>query len=197
MDRCVEWEPDLIALTGDIVDTDLHRRWIVPLLGRLRWKIAAFAIVGNHDLWYEPPLIRRRIRRAGFHMLGNSWMPIEVRGEPLVVIGHEGPWFQPEPDLSTCPSDAFRLCLSHTPDNIAWARQQGIDLMLSGHNHGGQIRFPIVGPVVVPSKYGGYYASGTFDEPPTLLHVSRGLGSEHPLRYHCRPEVTKLVLEKG
>ena len=122
------------------------------------------------------------------HVPSNTWQQIEVRGEPLVVIGHEGPWLRPEPDLSACPREPFRLCLSHTPDNIRWARRAGVDLMLSGHVHGGQVRFPLFGSVLVPSRYGRRYDCGVFDEPPTLLHVSRGLSGDHPLRYLCRPE---------
>jgi predicted MPP superfamily phosphohydrolase len=114
-----------------------------------------------------------------------------------VVIGHEGPWLRPAPDLSDCPEGPFRLCLSHTPDNLRWARRAGIDLMLSGHVHGGQIRFPVFGSVLVPSLYGRRYDCGTFDAAPTLLHVSRGLSGEHPLRYGCRPEVTLFTLRRG
>ena len=55
--------------------------------------------------------------------------------------------------------------------------------MLSGHVHGGQIRLPLIGSMLVPSRYGRRYDCGVFDEPPTLLHVSRGLGGEHPLRF--------------
>jgi predicted MPP superfamily phosphohydrolase len=196
LDRCNEWRPDLVALTGDVVDSDWHHRWIVPLLGRVHWRIAAFAILGNHDYWLDVPVIRRRLRRLGMHVLGNRWEKIEVRGEPLIVIGHEGPWFQPAPDMTNLPSEGFRLCLSHTPDNIVWAKQHRIDLMLSGHVHGGQVRLPLLGSVFVPSRYGRRYDCGTFLEPPTLLHVSRGLGGEHPLRYNCRPEVTRIILRK-
>jgi predicted MPP superfamily phosphohydrolase len=194
MDRCAEWQPDLVALTGDIVDSSRHMRWIVPVLGRLRWRIAAFAILGNHDHWLETSYIRRRLRRLGMTILPNTWRQIEVRGEPLVVIGHEGPWLKPGPDLTACPREPFRLCLSHTPDNIRWARWAGIDLMLSGHVHGGQVRFPLFGSVLVPSRYGRRYDCGVFDEAPTLLHVSRGLSGDYPLRYLCRPEVTLLTL---
>jgi predicted MPP superfamily phosphohydrolase len=195
MELCVAWEPDLVAFTGDTVDTEEHYRWVVPLFGRLKSRHGSFAILGNHDLYYsDPPLLRRRLGRAGLHVLGNGWKQIEVRGEPLVVVGHEGPWFRPAPDLSACPAGPFRLCLSHTPDNIGWARRHGIDLMLAGHVHGGQVRFPLVGSVLVPSRYGRRYDCGTFEEPPTVLHVSRGLSGEHPLRYNCRPEVTKLIL---
>ncbi len=194
MDRCAEWQPDLVVLTGDIVDSSRHMRWIVPVLGRLRWRIAAFAILGNHDHWLETSYIRRRLGRLGMIVLPNTWRQVEVRGEPLVVIGHEGPWLKPGPDLTACPREPFRLCLSHTPDNIRWARWAGIDLMLSGHVHGGQVRFPLFGSVLVPSRYGRRYDCGVFDEAPTLLHVSRGLSGDYPLRYLCRPEVTLLTL---
>ena len=194
MDLCNAWQPDLVALTGDIVDSTWHHRWIVPVLGRLRWRIAAFAVLGNHDSWYDASLIRRRLGRAGMHVLANAWEQIEVRGQPLIVIGHEGPWFGQGPDLSTCPQGISRICLSHTPDNMPWARRHGIDLMLSGHTHGGQIRLPVIGSVFVPSCYSRRHDCGIFHEPPTVLHVSRGLSEEHPIRYHCRPEVTKIVL---
>ena len=197
MDRCADWQPDLVAVTGDIADSMHHIRWIVPVLGRLRWRAAAVAILGNHDHWLDTSIIRRRLRRLGMHVPSNTWQQIEVRGEPLVVIGHEGPWLRPEPDLSACPREPFRLCLSHTPDNIRWARRAGVDLMLSGHVHGGQVRFPLFGSVLVPSRYGRRYDCGVFDEPPTLLHVSRGLSGDHPLRYLCRPEVTRLTLRRA
>jgi predicted MPP superfamily phosphohydrolase len=194
IDQCVAWEPDLIAFTGDTVDTDTHHRWIVPLFGRLKAHYGAYAILGNHDLYFDAAMLRRRLGRAGMHVLGNNSKQIEVRGEPMVVIGHEGPWLAPPPDLSAYAAGAFRLCLSHTPDNIGWARRHGIDLVLAGHVHGGQIRLPLIGSVVVPSKHGRRYDCGTFEEPPTVLHVSRGLGGEQPLRYNCRPEVSKLIL---
>jgi predicted MPP superfamily phosphohydrolase len=69
--------------------------------------------------------------------------------------------------------------------------------MLAGHNHGGQVRIPVIGSVMVPSRTGRRYDGGSFFEPPTLLHVSRGLAGQHPLRYNCRPEVTKIILRAG
>ncbi len=189
--------PDLLALTGDVVDSAWHHRWIMPVLGRLRWNVAAFAILGNHDSWRDEKVIRRRLARLGMQVLGNGWQTIQVRDQPLLVIGHEGPWFQPPPDLSACPAGVFRLLLSHTPDNFAWARKNHIDLMLAGHVHGGQIRFPLIGATFVPSRYSRRYDCGTFFAPPTLMHVSRGVAGQHPLRFWCRPEVTRLILKKG
>ncbi|HEV3145812.1 MAG TPA: metallophosphoesterase, partial [Gemmataceae bacterium] len=183
--------PDIVAITGDFVDSDTHFRWLLPLLRGLEWTEGAFAILGNHDVWHRPARIRRRLQKCGIAVLGNDWKLLRVRGEPILVVGHEGPWFGPPPNLATCPAQTFRLCLSHTPDNIRWAQRNGIHLMLSGHNHGGQIRLPLFGSLFVPSWYSRRYDCGLFWEPPTLLHVSRGLAGKEPLRYLCRPQVTR------
>lgn len=197
LDRCRELTPDVVAFTGDLVDSLPHHRWIAPILGRLRWAHAGLAIMGNHDLWYRPEGVRRRLKRLGWQVISNGWLALEVRGEPVVVIGHEGPWLGGKPDLQGCPEGPFRLCLSHTPDNMGWARQQAIDLMLSGHVHGGQIRLPLFGPIVMPSTHGRWYDRGVFHEGQTVLHVSSGLAGKHPLRYGCRPEVVLLTLRSA
>src|SRR5262249_34894113 len=121
----------------------------------------------------------------------------DVRADRLSVVGNEPAWFAPGPDLRDCRQGPFRLCLSHTPDNIAWARANAIDLMLAGHVHGGQVRLPLIGSDLAPSRYGRRYDCGAFDEPPTVMHVSRGLSGQEPLRYCLRPQVTKLVLERA
>jgi predicted MPP superfamily phosphohydrolase len=196
LDRCAAWQPDLVAITGDVVDSTHHHTWVAPLLGRLRWKIAAFAILGNHDYRHDLDVIRGELRRLDHLVLQNSWREIEVRGERLLVIGHEGPWLRPAPDLRDCPQGPFRLCLSHTPDNMKWARRNGMDLVLAGHVHGGQIRVPPFGSILVPSQCGRRYDCGAFEEGETLLYVSRGVSGEHPVRYNCRPEVTLITLRR-
>jgi predicted MPP superfamily phosphohydrolase len=202
MERCMKaGVPDFVMLTGDVVDSEWHHRWIVPVLGKLRWNLGAFAILGNHDSWRDLTLIRRRLRRVGMTVLNDAltggWQQIDVRGQPMLVIGHEGPWLPPAPDLSKCPDGIFRLCLSHTPDNIAWAQRNHIDLMLAGHVHGGQIRLPVLGSVFVPSRYSRKFDCGTFYEAPTVMHVGRGLSGQHPLRFFCKPEVTRIVVRKA
>jgi predicted MPP superfamily phosphohydrolase len=193
-DRCRAWEPDIVAITGDTVDSSWHHRWVLPVLGRLKWRIAAFAILGNHEAWYDPQLIRRRLTRTGIKVIGNGWCQVDVRGQPLIVLGNETPWFRPQPDLQRCPGGTFRLCLSHSPDNIRWAQKNKVDLMLAGHVHGGQVRFPILGSVLVPSRHSRRYDAGTFNVGQTVLHVSRGIGGQHPIRLNCRPEVAMLRL---
>jgi len=196
VDRLLEWGvPDLVCMTGDFVDTVRHQFWIKPLLGRLKWNIAGLAVLGNHDYYCRPNGVRRELRRAGYTVLGNTWQTIQVRGEPLVAMGHEGPWFNPPPNLGNCPA-GFRLLLSHTPDNIGWARAANVDLMLAGHVHGGQVRVPIVGSLFVPSQYSRKYDGGVFHEPPTVMYVGHGLSGREPLRWNCRPEVSWLVLRR-
>jgi predicted MPP superfamily phosphohydrolase len=93
------------------------------------------------------------------------------------------------------PEADFRLLLSHSPDQFPRAARWGVDLVLSGHNHAGQIRLPLVGPVFVPSLYSRRFDRGFFRSGRTLLHVSQGVAGQHPIRYGgCLPEVTRLVL---
>jgi len=104
--------------------------------------------------------------------------------------------------MSTCriPADVrrgVRILLSHSPDQIQWARAREFDVMLAGHTHGGQIQLPALGPLIGQSRYGVRYCCGVFYVPPTLLHVSRGLSGVQNLRINCRPELTKLVLKCG
>ena len=95
-DRALQWGvPDILAVTGDVVDSHRHHRWIIPLIGRLKWSIAGLAILGNHDLYHEPDLVRRRLKRLRFHVLGNDWESLNVRDEPMTIVGNETPWFGP------------------------------------------------------------------------------------------------------
>jgi uncharacterized protein len=197
MQKCMaDGVPDLVMITGDIIDTNKHHEWILPILGQLKWNIAGFVILGNHDWWQDSETVRKIFREMGFHEVGNRWEQIEVKGHPLTVIGHEGPWFRPAPDMASCPQEGFRICLSHSPDNIHWCRKYRVPLMLSGHNHGGQIRIPIFGSLFVPSKYSRRYDMGTFYRAPTLLHVNRGLSGKEPLRFRCNPQVTRIILKR-
>jgi predicted MPP superfamily phosphohydrolase len=189
---------DLVAFTGDLLDDLKFQEWIEPTFGRFKAPLGCWFVLGNHD-WIlgDTQPIRRSLTNLGWFDATETTRQVAFRGGSLVIAGSERPWMGPDPDLAGTPENAFRLLLSHTPDQIQRARADQIDLMLAGHNHGGQVRFPLFGPVYSPSVYGCRYASGVFWEEPTLLHVSRGLGGRHPLRINCRPEVTRIVLRSG
>jgi predicted MPP superfamily phosphohydrolase len=194
LDRCAGDPADLVVVTGDVLDSEEHYHWIVPLLGRLRGRYGSWAVLGNHDAWLDVPRIVRRLERAGFTRIGGQVREVDIGGERIQVIGNEWPWLGPPPDLDGVAAEHFRLCLSHSPDTFPWARRHGVDLVLAGHNHGGQVRLPLLGPVLVPSRYSRRYDAGVFFRAPTAMVVSRGLGQTYPLRYRCRPEVTRLRL---
>ncbi len=189
-------QPDLIALTGDVCDKARMIGWVPETLGRMHARLGKFSILGNHDLrTRDVARLRAAISAAQFVDVGGR---VEnVADAPLSIAGDERPWFRHRaPALDSVSDDRFKILLAHTPDQLAWARQRGFGLMLAGHTHGGQIRFPLVGPVICPSWHGTKYACGFFHEPPTLLHVSRGTASLFPYRLNCRPEITKLVLRR-
>ena len=136
---------------------------------------------------------------AGLVHIKDEYQRLTIRGVPLVLAGNEVPWFGPPTDLRDCPAHdehglPLRILLAHSPDQFSWARDNDIDLMLAGHLHGGQVRFPILGPIFSPSLYGVRYAAGIFTAGNTVMHVSRGTGSFTPLRYNCPPEIALLTL---
>jgi predicted MPP superfamily phosphohydrolase len=189
--------PDLLVFTGDLLDDMRMIDWLPSTLGRLDAPLGRYFILGNHDWYLEPDGIRQRMIQIGWQDLAGKTTTLTGGKPPLVLGGSELPWMGDHPDFSTAPTDAFRILLSHTPDNLPWARGNRVDLMLSGHNHGGQVVLPVIGPVYSPSVHGCQYASGVFEAPPTLLYVSRGISGRHPVRWRCRPELTKLVLRSG
>jgi predicted MPP superfamily phosphohydrolase len=189
--------PDLIVFTGDLMDSMKCLDWVPELLGHLKAPLGKYSILGNHDWILDAPKIRQTMQDLGFKDVASHWTMIQHQGLPLVIAGTERPWMGQHPDLEAAPKDAFRMLLSHTPDHFHWAQEQVVDLMLSGHNHGGQIILPIIGPMYTPSLYGVRYSAGSWYENGTLLHVSRGLAGGHPVRYNCPPEVTLLTLRSA
>lgn len=201
-------KPDLIVITGDIAEKVACIPWVAPTLGRLQARYGKFFVLGNHEMRLPnvAPL-RQALTEAGIVDIASRVDVYPVRGTSVVFAGTERPWFGIAPDMSertrgagplvTSESDYFRILLSHTPDEYAWARAHEFDLMLAGHNHGGQIRLPLVGPLITPSRFGFRYAGGIYHEPPTVLHVSRGLSGLHQLRINCPPELALLTLVGG
>ncbi len=184
---------DLVVFTGDLIDDEGAVEWIVPLFSRLRGRLGSFAILGNHDLTHEPPRLLELLGDAGFTNLEGAWATVRSEGKTIALGGTSFPWGPPLP-LHERPRADLAVYLSHTPDLFYQAERVGFDLMLSGHNHGGQIRLPLIGPVFMPSRYGRRFDRGFFRKNQLTLHVSQGIAGKHPLRYGCIPEVGRLTL---
>jgi predicted MPP superfamily phosphohydrolase len=192
-----EWQPELSVITGDIIDKQRCIEWLFPIFSGATATYGKFFILGNHDTRVsDPSEVRREMARSGWTDVGGGIESVTVRNQTVEILGNEKPWFsRPQLDHQE-PSRApvFRILLSHSPDQIWWARRHRIPLMLAGHTHGGQGRVPLVGPLLSPSFHGSRFASGDFYKAPTTMHVSRGLGGVHLLRWNCRPELSLLIL---
>ena len=194
VERATQWQPDLMALTGDIIDKQHCIDWLEEIFSPAAARDGCYYVLGNHDTRVvDSTQTRDAMDRAGWTDLGGRAVNCRLANVDATLIGNEHPWF-PRPDLSPDAEGRLRLLLSHSPDQIRWARRHGITLMLAGHTHGGQGRLPMLGPLLSPSFHGSRYASGDFFISPTTMHVSRGLSGTHLLRVNCRPELSLLTL---
>lgn len=197
--QCNRMRPDIVAITGDLMDRAECVDWIPETLGRLAAPYGVCFVLGNHDRRFDLRRLRRTLTDSGLVDLGGRWIEARVDGEPLILAGNELPWIPPAADMTGAPPPPSaggppRILLSHTPDQIHWAQTHDFDLMLAGHTHGGQFCLPLFGAVLTPSRRGVKYASGVFSAPPTLMHVTRGISAEFPVRINCPPELAKLTL---
>ena len=202
-EQLMELRPDLIVLSGDIIDYDHELDQLESMFGPLQAPLGKYFVLGNHDRRLsQPQKIRDAMVRCGWIDLGSKTATRMDAGRRLRLIGNERPWFgeapvwserdkHPESDSLFVPE--FRLAVSHSPDQWPWALKQRAHWLLAGHTHGGQVRLPLLGPVIAPSWYGSRFASGVFMQEDLLMHVSRGLSGVHLLRWRCMPEVSLLV----
>lgn len=197
---------ELLILSGDLVDDATAVPHLERALGGLPQDLPKLFVLGNHDRAYnlvEPA--RAMMVELGWLDAGRRdwWLPSK-RGW-IQALGNELPWLERHgPSEADTPrdGDATRipgiiLGISHSPDQFSWARSQGCHLLLCGHTHGGQVRIPGIGPIIAPSRHGSRYASGVFFQPPTLMHVSRGVSGTHPLRWRCPPEASVLEIAES
>lgn len=190
-------QPDLIVITGDLIDEHKCLDWIEPVFGGLNSKYGTFFVRGNHDLRIgDQSLLLQRLEATGMRWVGGKFVAIEIAGTEVSIAGNELPWHAGAENLTTDPDSksSLKILLTHSPDQIDWATDFDFDMIFAGHCHGGQIALPVIGPIVAPSKYGVLYASGTFEVGDTVMHVSRGLSGDECIRINCPPEIGCFVL---
>jgi hypothetical protein len=199
LDSVVAQDPDLIFVTGDNVShVDSLPLLSEVLTGRLHARFGVFAVLGNHDFETAPEAVRQALSAAGITRVSSDCVRLPQSIGRVVVCGTEAPW---GPKLETpLAAHDLSLILSHTPDNIYDLAAQGASVVFSGHTHGGQLRVPGFGALVVPSSYGRRFDEGHFRVGGADLFVSTGLGAYHPpLRIYCQPDVivVDLVNDQG
>lgn len=194
-------QPDVICFTGDLIDEDTNGlSSSTSILSELKANHGKFAVLGNHDYWGNSVEVTEILQLAGFQVLTNRSGQIINKGAKIRVAGVDDA-SNGNPDiekaLENVQEEEFILLLSHVPDYADISRNYPIDLQLSGHSHGGQVRIPYLGHIVTPHG-AKKYVSGLYQVPDSnlMVYVNRGIGTTiFPIRFSCRPEITVFTLK--
>jgi predicted MPP superfamily phosphohydrolase len=196
--------PHLICLTGDFTDDTGIVHECATILAALHARHGVIAVLGNHDFYGVPRrsrMLEAALRDVGITVLRNEVFEVAARS-PLHVVGLDDAYSGHDKlalvleRLPRCRHP--RVMLSHYPDVVERLAPGTIDLVLSGHVHGGQIRIPLLVSLVRQHHVHSSYSHGLYDVDGTLLYVNRGLGSSFPqARFFSPPEVTHFTLVPG
>ncbi|MGD1936763.1 MAG: metallophosphoesterase [Cyanophyceae cyanobacterium] len=201
IDLVNEQEPDLVTITGDFVThhPDRYADTLISGLRRLTSKHKTVGVLGNHDYSSDPVEVRRILQEGGVLELSNSVYTIQRGEEQLQVAGLDDLWAGKtdlDEVLEQLPQQGAAILLIHEPDFADTSSLAGrFDLELSGHSHGGQIRFPFVGGVWFP-RDGRIYTQGRYQVGDMVHYTNRGVGMMAiGARLLCRPEITVFTLQ--
>lgn len=206
-------EPDIIVLTGDLIDSRQPDVEIALNFAGQAVQIApVYYVSGNHEARVpEYEKLKMGLAAAGVTVLENQKVPITRDGACITLMGIQDPSFRTDYLFGDAQrvsgqaisalqddTDGFTVLLSHRPELFEVYVAAGVDLVFSGHAHGGQFRLPFVGGLVAPNQgFFPKYDAGQFTEENTTMIVSRGVGNSMiPFRIHNPPEVVVVELRK-
>lgn len=209
--------PDLVVMTGDFISGSTkflsgsigkfkneYLTRCADALSHLKAPLGVYGVLGNHDFWSGPESVRAicgtLTKQIGVVWLRNRNVEIKKGGASFYLLGVDDYWEASCSLTAACKgldADTIKILLSHNPDindDISLLHER-IDLVLSGHTHGGQIVVPFLGQPVMPSKFGQKYREGLVRDGDRQTYTSRGVGSLlAPIRLNCLPEATVLTL---
>ncbi len=201
-----ELKPDLVALTGDYVTHHkLYGREQAAhsaepcgrLLQGIRSRLGTFAVLGNHDVMTDPNFVTATLGSNGVRVLRNVSVPFERERTRIWLAGVDDVLEKHndlDQTLKNIPSGESTIVLVHEPDYADVVSRRHVDLQLSGHSHGGQVRLPFIGAPYLP-PLARKYPWGLRKVRNLLLYTNRGLGTIGvPLRLNCPPEITVVTL---
>lgn len=211
LDMLLKAKPDIIVITGDLIDSSNTDVEIALLFVEEALKIApCYYVTGNHEsIVPEYDMLKSNLLELGVSVLSDERIELEKNGQIISLLGVDDPSFQTDYLLDDAgavmstklqtlkgKNDAYTILLSHRPELIDTYVESGIDLVITGHAHGGQFRLPFIGGLVAPNQglfpeyHSGLYTSGN-----TNMIVSRGIGNSIiPFRFNNRPEVVLIEL---
>ena len=207
-----EAEPDIIAITGDMIDSRNTNVAVAMAFAEEAMLIApCYYVTGNHEARVsEYDELKAGLEACGVVVLENKRAKIELSGETITLLGVDDPSFNTDylvgdsasvvsntlAEIST-EDDGFTVLLSHRPELFDTYVESGMNLVFSGHAHGGQFRLPLIGGLAAPNQ-GLFpkYDSGLYTDGDTNMIVSRGIGNSiFPFRFNNRPEVILVELD--
>jgi uncharacterized protein len=197
-------QPDMVVLLGDFVIQEVvGGKFVEPevtagILKGLRARLGVFAVLGNHDWWYDGLRVKRALESAGIIVLEDDAARVERGGEAFWVAGLADAWTNQTDIRGTfarVTDEGAVIAITHNPDIFPKIPRRAA-LTLAGHTHGGQVNLPFLGRLRVPSEFGQRYAAGHVVEDGRHLFVTTGIGTSiFPVRFRVPPEIVFLTLK--
>ena len=192
-------QPELVVILGDyMTGKRVEPETFGPILKGFSAPLGTYSVLGNHDWWYSGIKVRRGLEENGIKVLENEVLELNVRGTSLWLVGLADLWTRPQlvaETVAQVPEGKPLIALTHNPD-IFPTLPERVPLLLAGHTHGGQVRFPLIGTVVNSSRYGERYVRGHVIENNHHLFVTTGIGpSIVPVRFGVTPEIVLLTVK--
>ena len=195
-------QPNLIVILGDYMtargrDTHPPERFAL-ILKDLNAPLGVYSVLGNHDWWFDGNRVRQALEANGIRVLDDQSTELSLQSGSFWLVGLSDLWTRPqriEQTIAQIPHGRPIIAITHNPDIFPNVPSR-VQLLLAGHTHGGQVRFPLVGTVVQASDYGERYVRGHVFEQNHHLFVTTGVGTSiMPVRFSVPPEIVMLTIE--
>lgn len=199
--------PDLVVLLGDYIQGGRkdagHRvepEITAAQLKNLKAPLGVYAVLGNHDWWYNGEKVRSAFESEGIPILEDEAKELNWHGKSFWLVGLADLWTRPQhiqQSIAKAPSGSTVIALTHNPD-IFPNLPQSVPLLLAAHTHGGQVNLPLIGTPVVSSRFGPKYTAGHVYENGHHLYVTTGIGTSiMRVRFRVPPEIVILTINSG
>lgn len=185
-----EIDPDYVFITGDLIDTHTRnlkscQEFWETLTEEYPGKV--YGVLGNHEYRHsQTKKIKHNLEESGIRLLNNE--TVELEG--FTLGGVKSPHLKRD-DVDRVFGQDVDILLAHSPEIFKKVKDKNVELVLSGHTHGGQVNVPLLRRLVLPLRYGKKYREGLFQEQGTYLYVNRGIGTTIlPIRFNAPPVIS-------
>jgi len=204
VDLTNQQNPDLIVLLGDYMSSNSwHSHRVEPevtaaAMKNLHAPLGVYAVLGNHDWWYNGEKVRHAFEQNGIPVLEDEVAEIKWHDKTFWLAGLADLWTRPQhisETIAKVPLGETVIGLTHNPDIFPQVPQT-VPILLASHTHGGQVNIPLIGTPIVPSRFGAKYTSGQVFENGHHMFVTTGIGTSIlPIRFRVPPEIVILTIK--